>query len=141
MVKAIEQRGARDIAKCALETTGQIFRFAIAHGYAKRKPASEIRSRDVLKAGKRENYPRVSSRELGALLQQIEVYQGTHVTRLAMKLMALTFAQSDAATRKALPFSSSASGPKRHRMARLNTPEWWYTSMDESDPKLHLRLA
>ncbi len=61
MVKAIEQRGARDIAKRALETTGQIFRFAIAHGYAKRNPASEIRPRDVLKAGKRENHARVSS--------------------------------------------------------------------------------
>ena len=33
MTKAIEQRGARDIAKRALETTGQVFRFAIAHGY------------------------------------------------------------------------------------------------------------
>jgi Arm DNA-binding domain len=34
MTKAIEKRGARDIAKRALETTGQVFRFAIAHGYA-----------------------------------------------------------------------------------------------------------
>ena len=33
MVKAIEARGAHDIAKRALETTGQVFRFAIAHGY------------------------------------------------------------------------------------------------------------
>jgi hypothetical protein len=32
MTKAIEQRGARDIAKRALETTGQVFRYAIAHG-------------------------------------------------------------------------------------------------------------
>ena len=39
MVKTIEERGARDIAKRALETTGQIFRYAIAHGYAKRNPA------------------------------------------------------------------------------------------------------
>jgi integrase len=43
IVKAIESRGARDIAKRALETTGQIFRYGIAHGYAKRNPASEIR--------------------------------------------------------------------------------------------------
>ncbi len=50
MVKAIESRGARDIAKRTLETTGQIFRFGIAHGYAKRNPASEIRPSDILKA-------------------------------------------------------------------------------------------
>ena len=45
MVKAIEQRGARDIAKRALETTGQAFRFAIAHGYTRRNPAAQSRSR------------------------------------------------------------------------------------------------
>jgi hypothetical protein len=42
MTKAIEQRGARDIAKRALETAGQVFRYAIAHGYARRNPATEI---------------------------------------------------------------------------------------------------
>jgi Arm DNA-binding domain len=49
MVKTIEKRGARDIAKRAFETTGQIFRYGIAHGYAKRNPASEIRPSDILK--------------------------------------------------------------------------------------------
>jgi hypothetical protein len=38
MTRAIEQRAARDIAKRALETTGQVFRYAIAHGYARREP-------------------------------------------------------------------------------------------------------
>ena len=38
MTKAIEQRGAHDIAKHALETMGQVFRYAIAHGFAKRNP-------------------------------------------------------------------------------------------------------
>jgi integrase len=33
MVRAIDARGARDIAKRAMETTGQVFRYAIAHGY------------------------------------------------------------------------------------------------------------
>ncbi|MEO8737392.1 MAG: integrase arm-type DNA-binding domain-containing protein [Edaphobacter sp.] len=39
MVRTIEARGARDVAKRAMETTGQIFRYAIAHGYASRNPA------------------------------------------------------------------------------------------------------
>jgi integrase len=34
------------------------------------------------------------TKELPNLLRQIEVYQGTHVTRLAMKLMALTFVRT-----------------------------------------------
>ncbi len=50
VVRTIETRGARDVAKRALETTGQIFRFAIAHGYAKRNPAKEIEPRDILNA-------------------------------------------------------------------------------------------
>ncbi len=94
MTKAIEQRGARDIAKRALETTGQVFRFAIAHGYAKRNPASEIRPSDILKTARKVNYARVDAKELPNLLRTIEVYQGTHVTRLALKLMALTFVRT-----------------------------------------------
>ena len=94
MTKAIEQRGARDIAKRALETTGQVFRFAIAHGYATRNPASEIRPSDILKSTRKVNYARVDARELPDLLRAMEVYQGTHVTRLALKLMALTFVRT-----------------------------------------------
>ena len=94
MTKAIEQRGARDIAKRALETSGQVFRYAIAHGYSKRNPASEIRPSDILKTVRKTNYARIDSKELPELLKKIEVYQGTHVTRLAMKLMALTFVRT-----------------------------------------------
>jgi integrase len=94
MVMAVEARGARDVAKRALETTGQIFRYAIAHGYAKRNPATDIRPRDILKVALKSNYARIDAKELPDLLRRIEVYQGTHVTRLAMKLMALTFVRT-----------------------------------------------
>lgn len=94
MVKMIEDRGARDVAKRALETTGQVFRYAIAHGYAKRNPASEIRPRDILKAVRKVNYARIDAKELPDLLKQIEIYPGTHLTRLALKLMALTFVRT-----------------------------------------------
>ena len=94
MTKAIEERGARDIAKRALETVGQVFRYSIAHGYSKRNPASEFRASDVLKSTRKVNLARIDAKELPALLRAIEVYQGTHVTRLAMKLMALTFVRT-----------------------------------------------
>jgi integrase len=94
MVRAVEQRGARDVAKRALETTGQIFRYAIAHGYAERNPAADIKPRDILKATQKSNYARIDAKDLPDLLRQIEVYPGTHVTRLAMKLMALTFVRT-----------------------------------------------
>ncbi len=94
MVKAVEKRGARDVAKRALETTGQIFRYAIAHGYATRNPAAEIKPRDVLKPTVRVNFARVDSKELGDLLRGIEIYRGAPITRLAMKLLSLTFVRT-----------------------------------------------
>lgn len=94
MVKAIEQRGARDVAKRALETTGQIFRYAIAHGLARRNPASEIRPGDILKSSRKVNHARIEAKDLPQLMRQIEVYPGTHITRLAIKLMSMTFVRT-----------------------------------------------
>jgi integrase len=91
MVMAIQKRGAEDIAKRALQTTAQVFCYGIALGYWKRNPASEFRPADVLRSTRVTNYARVDAKEVPDLLRSIEVYQGTHVTRLAMKLMSLTF--------------------------------------------------
>ena len=94
MVKSIEGRGVGDLAKRALETTGQIFRFGIAHGYTRRNPAAEFRPSDILRPTKKTNLARIDVKELPALLRAIEVYQGTHITRLAIKLLALTFVRT-----------------------------------------------
>jgi integrase len=94
MVKSIEGRGVGDLAKRALETTGQIFRFGIAHGYTKRNPAAEIKPSDILRPTKKTNLARIDVKELPALLRAIEVYRGTHITRLAMKLLVLTFVRT-----------------------------------------------
>ncbi len=94
MIKAIEERGALDIAKRSLQTCGQIFRYAIAHGQATRNPATEIRPGDILTSRKKQNYARLDAKELPDLLRHIEVYQGSSVTRLAMKLIAMTFVRT-----------------------------------------------
>jgi len=94
MAKAIEARGALDIAKRALQTTGQVFRYAIAHGMATRNPAADIRPGDVLASRKKENYARLDGKELPELLRKIEVYQGSSITRTAIKLMAMTFVRT-----------------------------------------------
>jgi len=94
LVKQIEKRGAGDLAKRALQSIGQVFRFAIAHSYTERNPAADIRPRDVLRPTKKVNLARVDAKELPALLRAVEVYRGSHVTRLAMKLLALTFVRT-----------------------------------------------
>jgi len=67
---------------------------AIAHGLASRNPAKDFKPCDVLKPTRKVNLPRIEAKELPKLLRAIAVYQGTHVTRLAMKLLALTFVRT-----------------------------------------------
>lgn len=94
MAKAIEARGAVDIAKRSLQTCGQIMRYAVGHGVIERNPAADVKPADALKPRKRENYARLDVKEMPELLRKIEAYQGSAYTRLSMKLMALTFVRT-----------------------------------------------
>jgi integrase len=94
MVKAIAGRGALDIAKRALQSSGQVFRYSIAHGLATRNPATDIKPADVLASREKVNFARLDSKELPELMRHIDAYQGAAVTRLAMKLMGLTFVRT-----------------------------------------------
>ena len=94
MLKAIEARGVNDLAKRALQTSSQVFRYAIAHGKAVRNPATDIKPSDVLASRQKQNLARIDGKELPDLLRHIEVYQGAATTRLAMKLMAMTFVRT-----------------------------------------------
>jgi integrase len=91
--KAIESRGAHELARRALETIGQVFRYAIANGMATRNPASDVRPVDILKPVKVKNHARVGARELPALSKAIAEYSGG-ITSLAMRLLAYTFVRT-----------------------------------------------
>lgn len=94
LAKGIEARGASDMAKRILQIVGMIFRYAVAHGYSPRNPNAEIRPADILRPSRKTNMARIDAKELPALLRAIEVYEGRQLTRLAMKLMALTFVRT-----------------------------------------------
>lgn len=94
LAKDIEARGASDMAKRILQIVGMVCRHAVAHGYAKRNPAAEIRPSDILKPTRKTNMARIAAKELPALLRAIELYDGRPLTRQAMKLMALTFVRT-----------------------------------------------
>jgi integrase len=94
LILTIEDRGARDVAKRAHETTGQVFRYAIAHGIASRNPAADFKPKDILANAKEENFARVNAKELPDLLLKMESYDGDALTRLAMRLMAYTFVRT-----------------------------------------------
>jgi integrase len=93
-VKAIAARGAVDIAKRAHQTIGQVFRYAIAHGKVKRNPASDIKPSDIIETRPQVNYARVDIKELPTLLRTIDTSETRAITRVAIKLIALTFVRT-----------------------------------------------
>lgn len=94
MAQKIEARGALDIARRALQTCGQIMRYAVAHDLAERNPVADVRPGDVLKPRKKRNYARVSAKDLPDLLRAIDEYSGSEHTMLALQLVALTFVRT-----------------------------------------------
>jgi integrase len=94
MAKKIEARGTAELPRRVLETCGQVMRYAVAHGLAERNPVADVKPGDVLKPRRVENYARVGADELPELLRKIEVYDGSPYTRMAMKLLALTFVRT-----------------------------------------------
>lgn len=93
-VKAIEQRGALDIAKRQLQKCSQIMRYAVAHDIAERNPVADVQPADILPARKKRNYARLDAKDLPQLLCDIDHYVGGEHTRLALQLMMLTFVRT-----------------------------------------------
>lgn len=91
-LRAIENRGAVDIAKRALQTTGQIFRYAVATGRAERDISSDLRG--VLKNRKPKNLTRLEEKELPEFMEKLEVYDGELQTKLGLKLIILTMVRT-----------------------------------------------
>ncbi|HEX6707354.1 MAG TPA: integrase arm-type DNA-binding domain-containing protein [Albitalea sp.] len=94
MAKKIEARGALDIAKRALQTCGQILRYAVAHGFIERNPGADVKPADVLTSRKKTNYARLEAKELPELLRKMAAYDGSPYTRFALQLIALTFVRT-----------------------------------------------
>ena len=94
MAKKVQDRGAIDLAHRVLQMAGQVMRYAVAHDLIDRNPATDVRPSDTLKSRRKENYARLSEKELPELLRKMEAYQGGPYTRLAMQLMALTFVRT-----------------------------------------------
>jgi integrase len=86
-------RGSNEIAHRMLQTSGQIFRYAIATGRARRNPSVDLRG--ALKAKERtRNYAALSETELPGFLNKLNAYDGQPQTKLAMRLLLLTFVRT-----------------------------------------------
>lgn len=93
-IKAIQERGALDIAKRQLQKCNQIMRYAVAHDIIERNPVADVQPSDILPSRKKRNYVRLDAKDLPQLLSDIEGYVGSEHTRLALQLMTLTFVRT-----------------------------------------------
>ena len=90
VLRRIESRGALDSAHRTRTTCGQIFRYAVATGRAKRDPAADLRG--ALPPARSKHLSAITEPEkVAGLLRAIDGYQGSFVTKCALKLAPLLF--------------------------------------------------
>lgn len=89
-LKRIEARGAHETAHRTKEKCGQVFRYAIAHGIAKRDPSADLRGA-LAPIVRTSRAALTDPAKVGALLQAIEGYGGQYVTRCALRVAPLLF--------------------------------------------------
>jgi integrase len=93
MVRAIERRGAIELAKRLLQVAGQIFRFGVATGRAQRDPTQDLKG--ALQAPRpKKHRAALKAVELPAFLRALEAYEGDRSTLLGIKLVLHTFVRS-----------------------------------------------
>ncbi len=89
-LRRIEARGALDTAHRALQNVGQVLRYAVATGRAKRDISADLRG--ALPPTRPVHYPTiVKPAEVGTLLHVMDGYTGSVVVRSALKLSPYVF--------------------------------------------------
>jgi hypothetical protein len=84
-VKRIEKRGALESAHRALGNCGQVFRYAIATGRAKRDPTGDLRG--ALPAVRPTHFAAITEpKRVGAPMRAIDGYEGSLTVRCALRL-------------------------------------------------------
>jgi integrase len=111
-LKKVEKRGAIETARRLRQTCGQVFRYAIATGRAKDDPSPALRGA-LGSSGRPRAHKAMAITEVPNFLNALEAYDGDPRTRLALRLMILTFA----------------------RTAELRAARWSeFEKLDESEP-------
>jgi integrase len=93
MLRRVERRGVIETARRLRQLCGQVFRYAIVTGRAKHNPSVDLRG--ALKSpGQKRGHKAMPLDEVPAFLKALSTYDGDPRTRLALRLMLLTFART-----------------------------------------------
>ena len=90
--KAVEARGATDMARRAIRQTGQIFKQAIREGLITHNPANDLT--EALQPHKVKHHSRITSQQLPKLLQDIDAYGGDVLVKLGFWFMCYSFVRT-----------------------------------------------
>ncbi len=92
MVRVVEGKGTLDTAKRLMQICGQVFMYAIATGRAERNPVPDLRG--AIKTAVTTHHAYLRAGELPEYLMRLDAYDGAIVTKLALKLLLLTFVRT-----------------------------------------------
>jgi integrase len=93
LLRKVEARGTIETAHKVARACGQVFRYGIASGRCERNPAADLRG--ALKGRpKPKHMAALPASELPTFLRKIDQYDGETQTRLALRLLALTFVRT-----------------------------------------------
>ena len=93
VLRRVEKRGVIETARRLRQVCGQVFRYAIASGRAKHDPSADLRG--ALKSpGRPRGHKAMPLAEVPAFIAALDIYDGEPRTRLALRLMVLTFART-----------------------------------------------
>jgi len=90
VLRRIEARGAQETAHRVKTICGQIFRYAVATGRAERDPAADLKGA-LPPAPKTHLAALTDPKEVAELLRIMDGYEGSFVTRCALRLAPLVF--------------------------------------------------
>ena len=92
VLRVIESAGALDTAQRAMQVCGQVFMYAIATARAERNPVPDLRR--ALKTPVAKHHAYLKAVELPEFLQKLDAYDGAVETKLALRLLTLTFVRT-----------------------------------------------
>jgi integrase len=94
LLRKVESRGTVETAHKVARACGQVFRYGIASGRCERNPAADLRG--ALKARpKPKHMAALPASELPTFMGKIDAYDGEVQTKIALRLMALTFVRTN----------------------------------------------
>ena len=128
VMRRIEGRGALETAHRALQSCGQVFRYAVATGRAERDPTGDLQG--ALPPAKGSNFAAVidgtmdnqeRERRLGALLRTLDGYQGSFPVACALRLAPLVFVRPGELRTMQWAHLDFEAGEWRYRVTKTDT--------------------